>query len=186
MDLLYGVFNLGFDLIMGAFAAFGNGILAVMNSVWNMMLGGLEGALNKAVDLINMVINAMNMVPNVNIPLVAKVSFERGTAGTITAPTLAGLTGGKLPSELIGESLAGVAEEEEMTTSGTTGTVASALGASLSGSGDVGVDQLISGVSSQPVAISQSIVIPVQIDGYEVGKAVYNSWNGRTGGGLNI
>ena len=40
--------------------------------------------------------------------------------------------------------------------------------------------------SITPSIPEQTLIIPVNIDGYEVGRAVYTNWNRRTGGGLNI
>jgi hypothetical protein len=116
MDLVYGVFALGFDLIIGGAYAFGNAIIGVMVAAMNGVLGAIESALNAAVDMINGIIKAMNEVPGVSIPLVGKVSFARVTAPTIEAPKLSELTGGKTPSELIREALGIEVSEEEAIT----------------------------------------------------------------------
>jgi hypothetical protein len=41
-------------------------------------------------------------------------------------------------------------------------------------------------VTMPPIIQKQTLEIPVTIDGYEVGRAIYKDWNRRTGGGLNI
>ena len=41
-------------------------------------------------------------------------------------------------------------------------------------------------VTIPPIIQKQTLEIPVTIDGYEVGRAIYTDWNRRTGGGLNI
>ena len=74
---------------------FANGVLALLTAAWNLVLGGIETMINKAVDMLNGLISAMNKVPGVSIPLIGHVSFERAEAPTVTLPRTKDITGGK-------------------------------------------------------------------------------------------
>jgi hypothetical protein len=321
MDLMYGVFELGFDAVLGLFVAIGNGINAVLTGAWNMVLGGLEAMINKAIDMLNRMIAAMNKIPGVNIPLIGKVSFERAEAKTIKAPKLSDFTGGEKPTDKAREMIEAeraekkrleeaekeaamtpeekkaaliqkelgmtlednkkaleeankkptvppmsatptpteivqtdpieivtdkpvpvvgitddvfqdltaelkafsfdavvdainnardmlvaaitggvdktiaeeeelitdlVSEEEEITPATLGEKISQALSETVTNMRTSGADFEVDTMSNMPLILNQDIHITTEIDGYEIGKAVYSTWNKRTGGGLNI
>ena len=321
MDLMYGVFELGFDAVLGLFVAIGNGINAVLTGAWNMVLGGLEAMINKAIDMLNRMIAAMNKIPGVNIPLIGKVSFERAEAKTIKAPKLSDFTGGEKPTDKAREMIEAeraekkrleeaekeaamtpeekkaaliqkelgmtlednkkaleeankkptvppmsatptpteivqtdpieivtdkpvpvvgitddvfqdltaelkafsfdavvdainnardmlvaaitggvdktiaeeeelitdlVSEEEEITPATLGEKISQAMSETVTNMRTSGADFEVDNMSNMPLILNQDIHITTEIDGYEIGKAVYSTWNKRTGGGLNI
>lgn len=127
MDLIYGVFSLGFDLIVGGFVAFANIVSEIMAGLANAIIGAIEGALNIAIDAINDYIKKANEILGTNFALIEKVSLTRVVATKIEAPKLSDLTGGKTPSELIRDALGidvskkeAIAPEETAPTESTT------------------------------------------------------------------
>ncbi|MCK9327950.1 MAG: phage tail tape measure protein [Bacteroidales bacterium] len=116
MDLVYGVFALGFDLIIGGFVAFANVVSEVMTGMANAILGTIETALNNAINAINEYIKKANEVFGTSFSLIGNVSLTRIVATKIEAPKLSELTGGKTPSELIREALGIEVSEEEAIT----------------------------------------------------------------------
>ena len=104
MDLLYGIISLGFDSIVGLFAAIANGIVGIMAAAWNAILSGMEGMINTATGLLNGLIIEINRIPGVNVGLIGQVTFERAEAPKVELPTMADLFGGKKPSEIWGPS----------------------------------------------------------------------------------
>ena len=321
MDLMYGVFELGFDAVLGLFVAIGNGINAVLTGAWNMVLGGLEAMINKAIDMLNGLISSMNKIPGVNIPLIGKVSFERAEAKKLEAPKLSDFTGGEKPTDKAREMIEAeraekkrleeaekeaamtpeekkaaliqkelgmtlednkkaleeankkptvppmsatptpteivqtdpieivtdkpvpvvgitddvfqdltaelkafsfdavvdainnardmlvaaitggvdktiaeeeelitdlVSEEEEITPATLGEKISQALSETVTNMRTSGADFEVDTMSNMPLILNQDIHITTEIDGYEIGKAVYSTWNKRTGGGLNI
>lgn len=104
MDLLYGIISLGFDTIVGLFAAIANGVVGIMAAAWNAILSGMEGMINTATGLLNGLITEINRIPGVNVGLIGQVTFERAEAPKVELPTMADLFGGKKPSEIWGPS----------------------------------------------------------------------------------
>jgi TP901 family phage tail tape measure protein len=72
-----------------------NGIRDFFFGIWQAILKSLESSLNKAIDLINHVINAMNRVPGVSIPLIQRVALTEETKDKAQSAlqTVAGIAG---------------------------------------------------------------------------------------------
>jgi hypothetical protein len=88
-------------------------------------------------------------------------------------------------SPICPESEEAVSEEEEIIPE-LKDSVNASIQKSLGNGSVIGSNDLVSANVSNPTINGGDLIIPVMIDGYEVGRAVYNDWNRRTGGGLNI
>jgi len=107
-DLLYGIFELLFDLIVGVGVGFADKICKIMTGAMNGLLGIVEGAINTIIDHINLIISFSDQYLGTNFrSVISRVSLTRVEAPTIKAPTLSEMTGGLKPSDML---LAGTAE----------------------------------------------------------------------------
>ena len=79
-----------------------------------------------------------------------------------------------------------VSEEEEITPATLGEKISQALSETVTNMRTSGADFEVDTMSNMPLILNQDIHITTEIDGYEIGKAVYSTWNKRTGGGLNI
>ena len=105
-DLLYSVFEIGFDALLWVFTEFGNAVGGIITDIMNAVVQTIEDAINSVIEMINSVIQTVNDVTGTSFGLIGEVSFGEFTAPTFEAPTLSGLTGVVKPSETIRTALA--------------------------------------------------------------------------------
>jgi phage-related protein len=80
------------------------GLADVVKNVWNKIIGSVCGGVNKAIDLINDLIDAANKVPGINIPKLGNVSCKSAMlaeGGILNRPTfVAGEAGAEVVAPL--------------------------------------------------------------------------------------
>lgn len=81
-----------------------NGLAGAVKNVWNNIIGTVCGGINKAIDLINDLIDAANKVPGINIPKLGNVSCASimlAEGGILNRPTfVAGEAGAEVVAPL--------------------------------------------------------------------------------------
>ena len=80
------------------------GMSTTWNSVWNLIVEGLETNINKSIALINSLIRGINNIPKVNIPTINSVNFGESEQ-TFNQPQRIGAAAGILPRRAFGGSV---------------------------------------------------------------------------------
>lgn len=103
VDFIKGVAAKITDVITAPFKAAVN----IVKSVFNSLIGVIEGALNIAVDGINNLIKNANKLPGPDLPLVPQIKLPRfAEGGVVTRPTLALVGEGGEPEYIVPQSKA--------------------------------------------------------------------------------
>lgn len=124
-DFIFGILN----KITEWFTTFTNGISAILEAfsmaftqawqnlwkgiknffigIWNDILSVLERMLNKAIDLINIMIKALNKIPGISIPLIQHVAFTKETQEEAQGALENLAIGGTFPKRARGGSVLG-------------------------------------------------------------------------------
>lgn len=64
-----------------------NGIKDVAQGIWDAIVRGFKTAVNMAIDGLNLIIKAVNLIPGVDIALIPELKLAKG--GIVTSPTIA-------------------------------------------------------------------------------------------------
>lgn len=103
VDFIKGVAAKITDVITAPFKAAVN----IVKSVFNSLIGVIEGALNIAVNGINNLIKSANKLPGPDLPLVPQIKLPRfAEGGVVTRPTLALVGEGGEPEYIVPQSKA--------------------------------------------------------------------------------